>query len=840
MVDYKSIPLEVFDTKLRTRFTEVSSSAIGGQVIGCSDDFFASRHNLIKPSPSASLKGQFGPDGALYDGWESRRHNPTFDWVIILLAPPLSHLHYVDIDTSHFSGNEAPASQVFALRLDPPSTSTSSSVLDDVAQQSVKLSPNDKRWQEILPVVELGPNSRHIFELGSVAKAGVWSALMVRMIPDGGMARFRAFGHPLPPTPYTTIPPLSTPPINLLSAFVSARIVAASDANFSPPSNLLLPGRGFDMSDGWETRRSQEGKGKYAKGGALEGEERREWVVARLGGKGVLRWVEVDTAYHPGNYPVACSIEATLSDEDLPPPETKWTTIVVKKPLGSHRQHWFDVERSVPTDQIFSHVRYVVYPDGGTKRLRVFGYPIDSPPAQTLIPATSSTLTLPALPLTYEAFKPYGQVIQGFSLASSAPKGIHVNVANQGTAFKFHRLAKIEETYPQGSLKKGGLGIGLARAQPHFEISAGRQIPLNMLERHACTTQAFIPLSKGSNAASPEGLSSGGAYIVVVALNGKDDRPDLSTLRSFLATAAQGVSFDAGIWHHSLLTVDGPLDYACVEAQLGDGSLTDCEQVRPSTPMALIEVPPYTAVEPSSKPYLNGVNGHAPAQTTLDKLASLVPTSLSLSSGPIVPEPISESSFAPFGQLIRAHPDLSLTAHGELQSSPDGRTNKWTRLADITSTYPQDTGAVTGIAVFRATPKVGLERGQAFDVRFMERHPYTSQAFIPMGKAEWKGKSEEKLPKGGEMLVVVAKNGSDDRPDPSTIKAFIMPTNTGLNYHAGVWHHPTLILDAPIDLACVETQISTGIPEPDERDCELLSWEGQEVFGKVAVPSKPL
>mgnify|MGYP002717755865 FL=1 len=31
------------------------------------------------------MKGQFGPNGALFDGWESRRHNPTYDWCVVLL-----------------------------------------------------------------------------------------------------------------------------------------------------------------------------------------------------------------------------------------------------------------------------------------------------------------------------------------------------------------------------------------------------------------------------------------------------------------------------------------------------------------------------------------------------------------------------------------------------------------------------------------------------------------------------------------------------------------------------------------------------------------------------------
>lgn len=28
------------------------------------------------------MKGQFGPNGALFDGWESRRHNPSYDWSV--------------------------------------------------------------------------------------------------------------------------------------------------------------------------------------------------------------------------------------------------------------------------------------------------------------------------------------------------------------------------------------------------------------------------------------------------------------------------------------------------------------------------------------------------------------------------------------------------------------------------------------------------------------------------------------------------------------------------------------------------------------------------------------
>jgi len=135
------------------------------------------------------MKGQFGPTGALYDAWESRRHNPSFDWyvphtgmtddrVIIKLAADFAHIHYVDIDTSHFSGNEAPESSVFGITLSEDELKLG---------HNVKINSKDPRWTEILPVTGLGPNSRHIFELGAEGKEGKWSALMVRMIPDGGM-----------------------------------------------------------------------------------------------------------------------------------------------------------------------------------------------------------------------------------------------------------------------------------------------------------------------------------------------------------------------------------------------------------------------------------------------------------------------------------------------------------------------------------------------------------------------------------------------------------------------------------------------------------------------------
>lgn len=123
----------------------------------------------------------------------------------------------------------------------------------------------------------------------------------------------------------------------------------------------------------------------------------------------------------------------------------------------------------------------------------------------------------------------------------------------------------------------------------------------------------------------------------------------------------------------------------------------------------------------------------AKAVSSLDTLTHPLQPSLV----PIHPEPISPANFAPFGQIIQAYPDPSTRAEGMIvQGNPAAKVEKYCRLADVVNTYPAGEGAYTGIGVYRATKKVGLERGKVFDVRLMERHMYTSQAFIPMAKGE--------------------------------------------------------------------------------------------------------
>lgn len=45
--------------------------------------------------------------------------------------------------------------------------------------------------------------------------------------------------------------------VDLAHAFNGGRLVFESDKHYGTGANLLLPGRGKDMGDGWETKRSR-------------------------------------------------------------------------------------------------------------------------------------------------------------------------------------------------------------------------------------------------------------------------------------------------------------------------------------------------------------------------------------------------------------------------------------------------------------------------------------------------------------------------------------------------------------------------------------------------------
>src|SRR5262249_47641057 len=143
-------------------------------------------------------------------------------------------------------------------------------------------------WREILPVVRLEGDTLNRFEVDTAYR---FTHLRFNIFPDGGVARLRVHGEALPEARWMG---REGQEVDLASIEHGGSVLAASDMFFGSRHNLILPGPGVNMGDGWETRRSR-------RPGA-------DWAILRLGGAGIIQRIEVDTRHFKGNAPESCSV----------------------------------------------------------------------------------------------------------------------------------------------------------------------------------------------------------------------------------------------------------------------------------------------------------------------------------------------------------------------------------------------------------------------------------------------------------------------------------------------------------------------------------------------------
>ena len=131
-------------------------------------------------------------------------------------------------------------------------------------------------------------------------------------------------------------------------------------------------------------------------------------------------------------------------------------------------------------------------------------------------------------------------------------------------------------------------------------------------------------------------------------------------------------------------------------------------------------------------------------------------------------QPLSREAFAPFGEVIQ-------TAGAHHYPINDGTTERYHRLAVVES-YPDlahQAAPESLINLFVAQPSALPAK-----LSLMERHPLGTQAFMPLSHQNW--------------LVVVAS--TDGPPQARDLQAFVATGEQGVQYRAGVWHHPLLAL----------------------------------------------
>jgi allantoicase len=320
---------------------DLASRQLGGSVVFATDDLFAEKENLIKPEPPAFAPDAYGVRGKVYDGWETRRHRaPEHDHAIVRLGVP-GTVHGVVVDTSFFRGNYPPQVSVEALHADGyPSPG-------ELAAMA---------WQTLVPRTDARGDAANEYPAAIALRGRRWTHVRLSVYPDGGVARLRVHGTPLPD------PWFLTGTVDLAALENGGRVTGCSDAFYSSAGNLILPGRATGMAQGWENARRR-GPGN-------------DYVVVALAAAGRLRHAEIDTSCFVGNAPERVRLLAADERETGPGgaiPDSSWREVLPVMRVQPDTRHRFRLDdRGVAT-----HVRLDVLPDGGLARLRINGEIID-------------------------------------------------------------------------------------------------------------------------------------------------------------------------------------------------------------------------------------------------------------------------------------------------------------------------------------------------------------------------------------------------------------------------------------------------------------------------------
>jgi allantoicase len=307
------------------QWPDLASRALGAGVIYANDELFADRENLIKPEDPVFQPHTFGNKGQIMDGWETRRRrgaggDAQGDSAIVRLGCP-GVVRRVVVDTSFFTGNYPPEVSVEACGAEGYPAPAELAAAE---------------WMTLVSRSAVAGDARNEFD---VAVERRFTHVRLGIFPDGGVARLRIYGEPVPD------PRLLPATIDLAALENGAVVTDCSNMFYSAPANLLMPGLARVMGDGWETSRRRDAG--------------NDWVEVRLACAGSVEVVELDTSHFVGNAPGWAALGYDGGD------------LVARTALQPDTRHRF----AVPGGPVARQVRLDIYPDGGMARLRVFGTP---------------------------------------------------------------------------------------------------------------------------------------------------------------------------------------------------------------------------------------------------------------------------------------------------------------------------------------------------------------------------------------------------------------------------------------------------------------------------------
>jgi len=322
--------------KIRFKNTvNLAEPKFGSKVIYKTDQFFGAANRILNSTKPIFKEGVYDNHGKWMDGWETRRRRKYgHDFLIVKLGRP-GKIFDVDIDTSFFSGNQPSQASLQACF-------------------SKKNPTKNTNWKTILKKKRLGPNQNHNFK---IKNHSTFNFVKLNIFPDGGVARLRLNGK----VDLEKIN-IKGKNVNLSSILNGSTILGCNNEHFGKAENVLSPGSGFNMGDGWETRRS---RGKNF-----------DWIIIKFGMPGIIKKLEIDTHHFKGNYPDSLTVQSALIKDKLKSKKIlnnskKWKLLLGNTKLKPHKKHSYK-SKTFSKNKV-NCLRINIFPDGGISRIRAIG-----------------------------------------------------------------------------------------------------------------------------------------------------------------------------------------------------------------------------------------------------------------------------------------------------------------------------------------------------------------------------------------------------------------------------------------------------------------------------------
>lgn len=315
---------------------DLASRAVGGSVVAASDESFGFKERLIDPAEPNFVPGTFDLRGEVVDGWETRRHATAGDWVIIRLGVP-GRLRTVDVDTRFFTGNHPTGCSLYGATLVPGA--------DPRAAVG---------WQRLAAPTALKADAHNLIAVSDPRR---YTHLKLVIDSDGGVARLRAHGDPIPdPALWAGVT------VEVSGAEQGGRVEHCSDTFYSDARALIAGDRPADMGAGWEARRRRD-----------IGPDTHDAVTISFLVQADLDRIEIDTSRFVFN---ASREVRVVGTQDRPSAGRPWWALPFEDVVLPRTAVVPDARQVfVVAARNITAIRVQAYPDGGLARVRALGRP---------------------------------------------------------------------------------------------------------------------------------------------------------------------------------------------------------------------------------------------------------------------------------------------------------------------------------------------------------------------------------------------------------------------------------------------------------------------------------